>query len=186
MQHKRRSLAVLVAVALAGISRPLAAATDGKGGPRQLRWDDLVPKGWSPLDEYRKAHPMLEGDSPEGMQAMRDIWDSAPTLKTLDGQTVKLPGYVVPLDAVQDAMREFLLVPYFGACIHSPPPPANQIVHVVPAAPAKGLRAMEVVWVTGVMSARRGDSVMGASGYRIERASIEPYERKKADKASEK
>jgi hypothetical protein len=70
-------------------------------------------------------------------------------------------------------------VPYFGACIHSPPPPANQIVLVVPATPAKGLRAMEVVWVTGVMSAKKGDSVMGARGYRIERATIEPYERKK-------
>ena len=38
----------------------------------------------------------------------------------------------------------------------------------------------------GVMSAKRGDSVMGASGYRIDRASIEPYERKKAEKAPEK
>ena len=178
MEQRRRFLAGLAAAALAGASGAGLATTE-KGGPKQLRWDDLVPKGWSPLDEYRKAHPMLEGDSPEGMQAMREIWDNAPTLKTLDGQTVKLPGYVVPLEAVQDAMREFLLVPYFGACIHSPPPPANQIVHVVPATPPKGLRAMEVIWVTGVMSARRGDSMMGASGYRIERASIEPYERKK-------
>jgi hypothetical protein len=178
MQPKRRQL-MLLAAALAG-ARPVFAATDDKkGAARDLRWDDLVPKGWSPLDEYRKAHPMLEGDSPEGMQAMREIWDGAPTLKTLDGQLVRLPGYVVPLDAVQDAMREFLLVPYFGACIHSPPPPANQIVHVVPATPAKGLKAMEVVWVRGTMQARRGDSMMGASGYRIERASIEPYERGK-------
>lgn len=179
MQRKKRHLMLLAAAALA--ARPVLAAPEdkAKGGARELRWDELVPKGWSPIDEYRKAHPMLEGDSPEGMQAMREIWDNAPTLKTLDGQAVKLPGYVVPLDAVQDAMREFLLVPYFGACIHSPPPPANQIVHVVPTAPAKGLRAMEVVWVKGVMQARRGDSVMGASGYRIEKASIEPYERPK-------
>ena len=179
MQPKKRSL-VFLAAALAGAG-PVFAATDDKpkSAARDLRWDDLVPKGWNPLDEYRKAHPMLEGDSPEGMTAMREIWDGAPTLKTLDGQTVRLPGYVVPLDVAQDAMREFLLVPYFGACIHSPPPPANQIVHVVPASPAKGLRAMEVVWVKGVMQAKKGDSVMGVSGYRIDKASIEPYERKK-------
>ena len=176
---QRRLFLTYLAAAFAGGSPFALAATDAKEAPKQLRWDDLVPKGWSPMDEYRKAHPMLEGDSPEGMQAMRDIWDNAPTLKTLDGQSVKLPGYVVPLDAVQDAMREFLLVPYFGACIHSPPPPANQIVYVVPATPAKGLRAMEVVWVTGVMTAKKGDSMMGASGYRIERASIEPYKREK-------
>jgi hypothetical protein len=178
MNQERRSL-LITALALVAGACPAFAATEAKGAAKQLRWDDLVPKGWDPLNEYRKAHPMLEGDSPEGMQAMRDIWDNAPTLKTLDGQSVKLPGYVVPLDAAPDAMREFLLVPYFGACIHSPPPPANQIVLVVPATPAKGLRAMEVVWVTGVMSAKKGDSVMGASGYRIERATIEPYERKK-------
>src|SRR6188474_1413272 len=103
MQQKRRHLIGLAAATLAG-ARPLHAATDDKKGTaRELRWDDLVPKGWNPIDEYRKAHPMLEGDSPEGMQAMREIWDGAPTLKTLDGQSVKLPGYVVPLDAVQDA-----------------------------------------------------------------------------------
>lgn len=179
MKQRRHFLRGLAAAALAGAARVSFANPEPKAMARQLRWDDLVPKGWNPIDEYRKAHPMLEGDSPEGMQAMRDIWDNAPTLKTLDGQTVKLPGYVVPLDAVQDAMREFLLVPYFGACIHSPPPPANQIVLVVPSTPAKGLRAMEVVWVTGVMQARKGESMMGASGYRIERAAIEPYERKK-------
>lgn len=181
MDRNRRFLMLLAATALAGAARPLIASTDAKpkGGARELRWDDLAPKGWDPVDEYRKAHPMLEGDSPEGMAVMREIWDKAPTVKGLDGQTVKLPGYVVPLDVVQDAMREFLLVPYFGACIHSPPPPANQIVHVALAAPAKGLRAMEVVWVTGVMQAKRADSVMGASGYRIDRASIEPYERPK-------
>ena len=183
---KRRFFLKTAAGALGACALPALAATEPKAGPKQLRWDDLVPKGWNPLDEYRKANPMLEGDSPEGMQAMRDIWDRAPTLTTLDGQTVKLPGYVVPLDAAPDAMREFLLVPYFGACIHSPPPPANQIVHVVPSSPAKGLRAMEVVWVTGVMSAKRADSVMGMSGYRIERAAIEPYERKKAEKPPEK
>jgi hypothetical protein len=180
MLQKRRSLLLLLAaVGMAGTSLPLAAATDDKPAPKQLRWDDLVPKGWNPVEEYQKANPMIDGDSPQGMQAMRDIWDNAPTLKTLDGQTVKLPGYVVPLDATPEATREFLLVPYFGACIHSPPPPSNQIVLVVPATPAKGLKAMEVVWVTGVMSAKRGDSVMGASGYRIEKASLEPYERKK-------
>ena len=180
MHTKRRLLLAAAAASLAG-GWPAFGAPDDKSRPaaRDLRWDDLVPKGWNPIDEYRKAHPMLEGDSPEGMQAMREIWDGAPTLKTLDGQTVRLPGYVVPLDVSPDAMREFLLVPYFGACIHSPPPPANQIVHVVTATPAKGLKAMEVIWVRGVMQSKRGDSVMGASGYRIEKASIEPYERKK-------
>ena len=32
---------------------------------------------------------------------MRDIWDSAPTLTSLDGLTVKIPGYVVPLEGMR-------------------------------------------------------------------------------------
>jgi hypothetical protein len=66
-------------------------------------------------------------------------------------------------------------VPYFGACIHSPPPPANQIVHVSGARAPKGLRAMDAVWVTGVLKAQRLDSAMGVSGYQIQGAQVERY-----------
>ena len=37
----------------------------------------------------------------------------------------------MPLDGEREKTREFLLVPYFGACIHAPAPPANQVIHVV-------------------------------------------------------
>ena len=50
---------------------------------------------------------------------------------SLNGQYVKLPGYVVPLESdAGGLLSEFLLVPYYGACIHVPPPPSNQIVYV--------------------------------------------------------
>jgi hypothetical protein len=72
-------------------------------------------------------------------------------------------------------MKEFLLVPYFGACIHSPPPPANQIIHVLPKSPAKGLRSMDTVWITGRVTTQRTDSFMGAASYRIEATEVSPY-----------
>jgi hypothetical protein len=87
-----------------------------------------------------------EGSADE-MQAslkLREIWDSAPVRQDLQGTKVRLPGYVVPLEYSQGAIREFLLVPYFGACIHSPPPPANQIVLVRLDKPAR-LQTMDVV-----------------------------------------
>jgi uncharacterized protein len=93
----------------------------------------------------------------------------------MDGAALKLPGYIVPLEATQGALKEFLLVPYFGACIHSPPPPANQIVHVVAATPAKGFKAMDVVWVSGKMRVTRVDSAMGVAGYRMEAVAIETF-----------
>jgi hypothetical protein len=72
-------------------------------------------------------------------------------------------------------------VPYFGACIHTPPPPANQIVHVLPKAGMK-LKSMDVVWVDGTLKAQRGDSYMGVSGYRMDAEAVTPYV-EKAEKA---
>jgi hypothetical protein len=102
------------------------------------------------------------------LDEMRAVWDNAPVNVALDGKAGKLSGFVVPLDATQDGIREFLLVPYFGACIHTPPPPANQIVHVIAPAPVKGLHAMDTVYVSGTLKAARYNSAdMGVSGYEI-------------------
>ena len=66
-------------------------------------------------------------------------------------------------------------LPYFGACIHTPPPPANQIVWVVPAKPAAGFHSMDTVWVSGTLRGNRSDSPMGASGYRLDAVLVEAY-----------
>ena len=88
---------------------------------------------------------------------------------------MRLPGYVVPLDGTRGERREFLLVPHLGACIHSPPPPANQIVHVSLPEHAMDLQTMDTVWVTGSISTARQDSVMGRSGYHIAAIKVERY-----------
>jgi hypothetical protein len=91
------------------------------------------------------------------------------------GQAVRIPGFVVPLEDSKEGLKEFLLVPYFGACIHSPPPPSNQIIDVVPRTPARGVRSMDAVWISGVLATTRTDSYMGAASYRIEAVSVTPY-----------
>jgi hypothetical protein len=62
-----------------------------------------------------------------------------------------MPGFVLPLEYAGKKVTEFLLVPWVGACIHTPPPPANQIVHVIVdegnARESSGM--FEPVWVTG-------------------------------------
>lgn len=172
MKHAGAAFLLTLAAALGAAAATSAPAT---GAAREIKWEELVPKGWSPFKELNKKGGLAMDDSPEAMLAMREIWDAAPTVAELDNTPVKLAGYVVPLEMSAASVREFLLVPYFGACIHMPPPPANQIVHVVMAQPAKGLKAMEVVYAKGLLQSRRFDSSMGVSGYRIEGASIEPY-----------
>ena len=146
---------------------------------RTLTWEELMPKGWDPSAPMRDKAPGLvrEGSSAELalMREMREIWDKAPTRTELAGVRVRLPGYVVPLEQADGKISEFLLVPYFGACIHSPPPPANQIVHVTLKSPVAA-RTMDVVWVSGTMSTDRRDTGMGVSGYAISGEKVERYQ----------
>ena len=153
------------------------------GGFRVINWEELVPAGWDPMAEFKgmDLNAMNDGD-PRTLQLMkrlREVWDQAPANPALDGMSVRVPGFVVPLEEGKDGLTEFLLVPYFGACVHSPPPPANQIIHVLPQPAAKGLRSMDAVWISGKLTRTRNDSYMGVSSWRLDAKSVEPYSEKR-------
>ena len=147
---------------------------------REITWDDLIPTDWKPeafladlkLDELQDADPRAS----EAMQRMRDEWNRAPVVERLAGARVRIPGFVVPLETDGEQIREFLLVPYFGACVHVPPPPANQLIHVTPDKPVPAGWNMLPVWVEGVMAVGRVDSEMGVAGYQLRGIKVEEYE----------
>ncbi|MDP2008338.1 MAG: DUF3299 domain-containing protein [Rubrivivax sp.] len=154
------------------------------GGFRTITWEALVPPDWDPFKEFKGVDlsSLQDGDpkAAQMLKRMREVWDQAPVNPALVGQQVRIPGFVVPLEDTKDGIKEFLLVPYFGACVHSPPPPSNQIIHVLPKSPAKGFRSMDAVWITGTLSNAQTDSYMGASSWRIEAVGVTPYETPKA------
>jgi len=173
-------LLVSGAAALSGCGPSSDAGPAALGAVQELKWEELVPKNWDPTKRYRNISlESLRDNDPRAIQMldeMRAVWDNAPVNVALDGTAARLSGFVVPLDNTQGGIREFLLVPYFGACIHTPPPPANQIVHVIAADTVKGLHAMDTVRVSGLLKAARYSSVdMGVSGYEIKSASVEPF-----------
>jgi uncharacterized protein len=106
------------------------------------------------------------------------------TEKKLDGKQVAIAGYLLPLDFNPDGTTEFLLVPYFGACIHEPPPPPNQIIYVKSSAPFALTSLFEAVVITGTMrvqSEKKDLSFVDGSseialGYVLEDGSVEPYQ----------
>jgi uncharacterized protein len=161
------------------LAAPAPSQPSASGAPRTITWDALVPSGWDPFKEFKDLNfQMLDDADPRAMQMlkkMREVWDNAPVNNAVVGQNVRIPGFVVPLEDSKDGLKEFLLVPYFGACIHSPPPPANQIVHVLPQTPAKGFRSMDAVWISGRLTTGRTDSYMGSASYRIEAVTVSPY-----------
>lgn len=102
----------------------------------------------------------------------------------LNNQNVRIPGYALPLELRDLGVKELLLVPYFGACIHVPPPPANQIVYVKLKHAYKSKDLFEPVWIYGRLSVVARNKTLflidGSSGvdtgYTLEANKIEPYE----------
>jgi hypothetical protein len=189
---RRACVALCLLVAGAWATSPALAKGPAKPDALpHLKWSDLVPKDWDPAEEVRKHmkvdnFDIISDSDPRMLQMlkqMREVWDNAPVNPAMDGARGRIPGYVVPLEETKAGLKEMLLVPYYGACIHSPPPPANQIIHVILSKPVKGYAAMDTVWVSGTLKAFRGDSYMGASGYKIEDAALVRYEKSKPQTA---
>ena len=76
--------------------------------------------------------------------------------KSVDGQRVKIPGYMLPLKREQGRVSEFLLVPWVGACIHTPPPPPNQMVHVAVPGGSEDKGHFAAIWIEGAIALKPG------------------------------
>ena len=125
-----------------------------------IRWMEAnggVTKG-GPADQERQD--LLRSLTKEGVDIDAAVQDyenlrleiekrNGKVVSDLSGATVRMPGYALPLEFEGEAVREFLLVPYVGACIHTPPPPANQMVFVKVNQPFVIKDLFEAVWVTG-------------------------------------
>lgn len=142
----------------------------------QLEWKDLLPpeaRDQASLAPPAPLHDYLLGeDSPVALQPT----DSRVN-RELDGRTVRLPGFIVPLEIdAEGRVTELFLVPFFGACIHVPPPAPNQIVYVILAAPLELGSMADAYWVTGRMKASSRKTRLGASAYEIDAARTEKYQ----------
>jgi hypothetical protein len=148
-----------------------------------LTWEDLVPNDYefkNPLDKLSdEEYNALTDDSEKAQKLMEEVkklMDFAPVVDELNGKTVRISGYAVPLDFNEQNVREFLLVPYFGACIHVPPPPGNQTVYVTI---EEGLE-MQGLWdpitVLGKLQTVHVSSDLAEAGYSIAANDVEPYQ----------
>jgi hypothetical protein len=148
---------------------------------QEVDWDELIPDGWRKqvileMARMRRFANAADGDpkAEEAYAKLKKTWDAAPIVKSMIGKKVRIPGYVVPLDAERMQSSDFLIVPYFGACVHSPPPPANQIIMIIP---PKGTRTktMDAIWVEGTLGEERTFSDVGTSAYVIRADKVTPY-----------
>lgn len=133
--------------------------------PKELYWEDLVPKNFT-----------MPPVSMEHTGSMAQVAPNAPLIESLDGTLAKIPGFVVPLEGDAELITEFLLVPYFGACIHVPPPPSNQIVYVRFSEGVPINNLYDAVWVTGKLSTEGWTGDIASVGYSMTGISLSPFD----------
>ncbi len=151
-----------------------AAATLGRSLQAEsfidLEWSDLLPEGSLALPFE------LEEFVPHDAQSLIDLQPPATGVRTdWNGKTVRLPGFIVPIDYSGTGVTTFILVPYVGACIHVPPPPANQLVLVTTGSPYEDAGLFDPVWVTGMFGTAPTSTLLAEIGYVISADNIEPY-----------
>lgn len=152
-----------------------------KRGVKRIGWEDLMPEGEQErLAQMYAAQTALlysGGGIAEGSAGDAAVQiGTFNTVKALNGTKIRIPGYTVPFDFSADAqIKEFLLVPYFGACIHSPPPPPNQTVFVMAEKPIKMKDLAQAVWIEGTIYTQTQESDLADAAYTIKLTAIEEY-----------
>lgn len=158
----------MLGLAVATIAAPAAASPfdSPSAALDRIFRHDVLPVAADPvLIDWRTLSTLdlATGKAPAGLQA-------------LDGKVVKIAAFIVPLEDNMQEADEFLLVPYFGACVHTPPPPPNQMVYVK----MRGRSTVKIGWwdpvlFEGVIRLKQVESPYGASYYEMEGISSKPY-----------
>ena len=148
-------------------------------GVTEIGWEDLMPEGEEERLQKMYAAQMAtlysiqEGSAADTATQI----GSFNTVDTYDGKKIRMPGYTVPFSYDAKAeIREFLLVPYFGACIHAPPPPPNQTIFVRTEDPILLKDLPQAVWIEGTLHAQKQESDLADAAYIIDLTRVEKYE----------
>ncbi|MDE4515422.1 DUF3299 domain-containing protein [Pseudomonas fragi] len=171
MKRSAMSRALLALLLL--VATPLWAAE-----PKELTWSEMIPADAPPeAPDMTPLHDLSQMGSMEAAPAAKQDLPNAPVVPALDGQLIRLPGYIVPLEVSEDGRTtDFLLVPYFGACIHVPPPPSNQIVHVTSKEGVKLDELYQPYWIVGALQVKPSTSELADAGYQMDAQRIVVYE----------
>lgn len=147
---------------------------------RELSWDDLLPPLPAPVSPQQL--PSNEDNSWDmEKDSFEDVFATPAypmgVVEELDGERVKIPGFLVPLELIDDGtVKEFLLVPSFGACVHYPAPPPNQIVYVTMQKPIQIESMWDPVWVSGEIRTESQQTDLASAGYSMTGELVEDYE----------
>ena len=160
---RRKLLASLAAIGLVPQLASAEAYID-------LDWKDLVPKGQAIVP------PMLQSLIDHDQAPMSSLQPASNGVRNdWNGQVVRLPGFIVPIDYSGTGVTAFILVPFVGACVHVPPPPANQLVFVTTEKPYENTGLYEAVNVIGMFGVSSLSTQLADVAYALSADVIEPF-----------
>ncbi len=149
---------------------------------REIGWEELMPEGEEErlAQLYQQQMMMLYSGGGIAEGSAMDVAVQIGTFNTvgeLNGTKVRIPGYTVPFDFRANAeITEFLLVPYYGACLHAPPPPPNQTVFAMTEEPIQIKDLAQAVWIEGTIFTQTQESELADAAYTIRVDKVETYE----------
>ncbi len=152
------------------LARPESALAESgdTGQAENISWDDLLPPDWIPpatsVNHFFDETPAQTLSSAE-----------SPVVPAMNRRRVRLPGYLVPIDLEGERVRSFLMVPYFGACIHVPPPPPNQVVFVELEDAVSLADPYGAHWVTGELRTSNNSTDLAEAAYSMRGESVEVF-----------
>jgi hypothetical protein len=158
---------------------------------KTIAWPDLMPQ--QDLDallnppeyladiEDGSAEDQISGQISNSIVAAKDDRYQQALVSTtirpeMNGQVIRIPGFIVPLEFSDDqVITEFFIVPFFGACLHMPPPPPNQIIHVKYPKGFKLEALYNPFWLSGVLKTTLVENDVATSAYAMEVSVMEEY-----------
>lgn len=159
---------------------PLAASATPA---EPIKWRQLMPPGWSPASYFAHApfgtQRELEDTDPRAralLDKLIELGRDAPPLPSLQGRLVRIAGFALPLAQSGDHISRFLLVPYQGACVHTPPPPANQAIVVEPRQALTVTQAAYPLWVQARLELQLQRTPHMHAAYRMRDATTAPFD----------
>lgn len=166
---RRAAIGAALALPIAGGATALLRSSGPRvaaDGTIELTWEDLLPEGGtsgglSGVVQHSQIATLFEQPASTGI---RSDWNE---------QRVRIPGYVVPIQFDGDLVTDFILVPFVGACIHVPPPPANQLVYVRADTPFETTGMFDAVSVTGQFNTMQIATQLATIGYQMQADAVQ-------------
>lgn len=158
----------------------------------EIEWIQLMPKDdldalLNPPEYLYDIEDGSEQDTLDSLDAKpfeneqdkryQQALSSVRVIESYNNKKIRVPGFIVPLESEEGKhISEFFVVPYFGACLHMPPPPPNQIIYVKFEQGVELQSLYDAFWFEGKITINTVENELGTSAYELKLDRVLPYE----------